>query len=1526
MNAQRHHWVKSLTSLSDTIASFESIRIVNASRGYYQMRNHAMTTRANAIALDSLENTYVSGFYSRPLLIDSFRFNNNNFHITKIDFYGNTKWVKTFWANFPINILDIVPVHNNRFVFFANVLLAPAGGINHYDLKICLNNASGQIPTSDTITFETTPQSTSGGYFIIEFDSTGKVLRHQKIFDFQTNNNTEIHFQTPNSNAFVDRNGCLIFLISANIGGGHIYTRNNVIPSSSSSLTLLKYNREMDSLLWEKDISDFGIPLMERGMPPKIALDTNSFIYVLTLSSGTFQFKGLSYDVGLRTSLYGKGFLTILKPNAELLYSEFFSQFDNSEFRKSRDGILSIYPVDTNEIYINGFFPDTLRIKGQKYYREDISDPDFPFITNPNATGYGRYSSLCLLSMGIHKVHWVSIPHKKVDQAFSGLIYPHKPDDLINYSMISNMKNGVYTSFNCSRNTNVSVGGLTIDLDKETSPKIVFAKFDTLGNALWLKQGVGVKGMQVTELGELIYCGSYQDSVDFEPFALSAANLSGFVAKFMDYAITRGPVSAGPYCAGDSILVPYTKMGDFDTANWFIAELSDEHGNFEGGHRELGRLKSTQDGVIMGTLPMFQVVSSGRYRIRVRATDPAVQSYYWEDTLQLLIYSRDKADPGPQEFLCLGDSMEIQTFGGTQWEWSPNQFMMDSTARKTLVFPPQTTTYRIVISDSSGCGEADTAFKTIIVRDKPVIFSNKTNYTACVGDTIRIPASFANGDTSHFRNSWFAITGIRWMLGSTSSALINDTFTFVVTANMPNSQRIALVLTDDCHPLQDTVFFNLQRARNNPSPASISTLDSGLICPEQPAILLAHIPDIPNMQWAWLNALGDTLKIGSNATTDSLKIVPQWFQNQPQTYRIVTQNNCVGRTDTSSFQWFPPSPLKVSPNVTDTLVCAYSELTLFASGTGGDSLQYQYQWIFNGSILSTDADLRFVPSIDPSPSTIQLVLSDNCMPQNDTAEITVRVKPALRSAILREPHDDNEHQDDNAVQDTTVCSGSELQFFAKASGGDSSNYSFEWLFNDSLIGTDSDVMVRPSNHHHSPSTLHLITQDACSPPDTQTITINILPPLSVTLRHSKGDTLCAGEEITLFAQATGGIDSAYSYQWLLNGAFVSDLDSFLLTGIHPSPSTLQLILSDGCSSPNDTFTHTFFVRPSLSIDLSASTLCANPTTTLTANPSGGKADNYTIQWFDEAENMIGTGSSLAVTPTQLTTYHAILREGCSQTQAKAQIQIDRLPDTLILSASPTEGCEPLEIEFEIYTNYRDSFSGVLYISDTDSLIIENLYGRIAIRPNHLKTGIYTPSFQFISKLGCTGVSQYDPTWPNAPTITVHPKPTAAFSFEPDSPRLDNPEIRFQNLSTGATSYQWELPPLGAFTDFEPTVRYSETGRFSVMHIAISDQGCRDTAMGEVWIQKALRFFMPTAFSPNGDGINDALSPSVLGLEVIEFNIFNRWGERIFSSKGQAWDGTYRGQPVQGGVYTYTLVLKEENGKQMVFSGTVSVLR
>ena len=70
----------------------------------------------------------------------------------------------------------------------------------------------------------------------------------------------------------------------------------------------------------------------------------------------------------------------------------------------------------------------------------------------------------------------------------------------------------------------------------------------------------------------------------------------------------------------------------------------------------------------------------------------------------------------------------------------------------------------------------------------------------------------------------------------------------------------------------------------------------------------------------------------------------------------------------------------------------------------------------------------------------------------------------------------------------------------------------------------------------------------------------------------------------------------------------------------------------------------------------------------------------------------------------------------------------------------------------------------------------------------------------------------------------------------------------------------------------------------------------------------LSIFIPDAFTPNGDGINDTFGVKGEGIKDFTIRIFNRWGEVVFESHNpkQQWDGTYKGHPAQSDTYVYQL--------------------
>ena len=87
-------------------------------------------------------------------------------------------------------------------------------------------------------------------------------------------------------------------------------------------------------------------------------------------------------------------------------------------------------------------------------------------------------------------------------------------------------------------------------------------------------------------------------------------------------------------------------------------------------------------------------------------------------------------------------------------------------------------------------------------------------------------------------------------------------------------------------------------------------------------------------------------------------------------------------------------------------------------------------------------------------------------------------------------------------------------------------------------------------------------------------------------------------------------------------------------------------------------------------------------------------------------------------------------------------------------------------------------------------------------------------------------------------------------------------------------------------------------------------------------------YIPNAFTPNGDGINDFFGPEAIDVSKYSLKIFNRWGEIIFTSNNlkNGWDGTFKGKTVQNDVYVYQLNYEFNTGKTGNVVGRVTLIQ
>lgn len=178
-------------------------------------------------------------------------------------------------------------------------------------------------------------------------------------------------------------------------------------------------------------------------------------------------------------------------------------------------------------------------------------------------------------------------------------------------------------------------------------------------------------------------------------------------------------------------------------------------------------------------------------------------------------------------------------------------------------------------------------------------------------------------------------------------------------------------------------------------------------------------------------------------------------------------------------------------------------------------------------------------------------------------------------------------------------------------------------------------------------------------------------------------------------------------------------------------------------------------------------------------------------------------------------------------------------------------------------------------------------------------------------IGCTGDT----------TISIiNPEPVVSlFTPFPEVTTIDHPLVNFINLSQNQTQNFWDFDSLGTSTQFNPSFIFPSEmpGTYLVCLAVADDNGCVDTSCVNVVVNDGLLYYVPNAFTPDGDGKNDIFLPILNNFDPneYEFLIFNRWGELIFQTDNLnvGWDGMASKGPVNEKVMNDVYVWKI-NGK------------
>lgn len=385
-----------------------------------------------------------------------------------------------------------------------------------------------------------------------------------------------------------------------------------------------------------------------------------------------------------------------------------------------------------------------------------------------------------------------------------------------------------------------------------------------------------------------------------------------------------------------------------------------------------------------------------------------------------------------------------------------------------------------------------------------------------------------------------------------------------------------------------------------------------------------------------------------------------------------------------------------------------------------------------------------------------------------------------------------------------------------------------------------------------------------------------------------------------------------------DGATINNLTGIINNATAGNSYSVKYVTSGLCKDSSSQVVNSLSI-PTVSLTSSGGDLCGNDSIPITLNFTGNSP--WSITYTDGTNNY--TLSNITSTPytiyaKTLGKYKVIsvADNQCSNNTNPSEIEIKG--DSVEIFSSTNTGCEPQEVKFwsnvnglngDCVWNFGDNSNDV-NICDT-------------VTHTYQSFGSYTVKLQ-VSSPKCKDTVIV----PNF--IDIKPNPTAVFYFTPQNPSVLNNTVVFTNSSINNIKNIWTLNSNITDTIINPTIKLPATvGNNEVCLVVTNNFNCYDTICKEIYVLDESLFYIPNAFVPNNDGLNDIFKPVISNASNYNFKIFNRWGKLIFETNDytEGWDGTYKGSLAENGVYTYRMTYRfKGNYDDQYLTGHFTLLR
>lgn len=395
---------------------------------------------------------------------------------------------------------------------------------------------------------------------------------------------------------------------------------------------------------------------------------------------------------------------------------------------------------------------------------------------------------------------------------------------------------------------------------------------------------------------------------------------------------------------------------------------------------------------------------------------------------------------------------------------------------------------------------------------------------------------------------------------------------------------------------------------------------------------------------------------------------------------------------------------------------------------------------------------------------------------------------------------------------------------------------------------------------------------------------------------------CRDDSVIL--HASGGI----AYQWFENGLPVAGATQPNLTVSSSGNWSVQIWNQFGCSSMSNAIV-TERLAPPVSFNIRANTLakCVNDSVLIEATFS--PLARY--QWLHNGQPLLGdTSHQLLVWLPGTYDCQISYGNGCPVNLPSITIREYELPNQLnILAPSATCAGSIVELVAPLFPNAQYQWRG-------PNGFTSNMHRAILADVQSNNQGWY---YLTITVPACGSI--YDSVW-------LHVQPgLGEITTDGRAVICGNGSLRLRADSIHGAEYEWELNSGKQFK-----------GRFLyVDHLNQNDAGFATLRVkrGSCIVEQRIfieffpdQLFFPTAFTPNGDGLNDEFKPEGLYDGPMELLVYDRWGHLVFTSNqmSMAWDGTINGQPANDGLYTWVCLTQSCSNDKVISKGQIRLLR